>query len=78
MRIASLFVVLCIAATTALHGQNFGEINGTVTDASGAIVAGAAVTITNTTTNVPRRILTNESGNYVAPFLTPPSPGRRP
>ena len=65
-----LFVVL-ISAAVPLAAQNSGEITGTVADASGAVVAGAVVTVTNTSTNQVRRVVTNDTGNYSAPFLVP-------
>jgi hypothetical protein len=53
----------------ALAQQGRGTMLGTVTDASGAVVPGATVTITNTATNVATTAVTNESGNYVTPNL---------
>ena len=44
---------------------------GTVTDSSGAAVANAKVTITETNTNISHTSQTNESGNYVFPDLPP-------
>jgi hypothetical protein len=44
---------------------------GTVTDASGASVADAKVTITETNTGITHTSQTNESGNYVFPDLPP-------
>jgi hypothetical protein len=46
-----------------------GNIIGTVTDPSGAAVAGAQVTVANTETGVSTQVTTNESGNYTAPNL---------
>lgn len=46
-----------------------GAISGTVTDASGAIVSGASVMITNTATGVSRTIQTDASGFYSAEGL---------
>ena len=66
----TLFVIL-VSAASPLLAQNFGEITGTVADASGAIVAGASVTLTSTSTNQVRRAVTNETGTYSAPFLVP-------
>ena len=44
--------------------QTFGAITGQVEDPSGAVVAGAAVTLTNADTNVTRQSATNDSGIY--------------
>jgi len=44
---------------------------GTVTDASGAPVGNAKITITETNTGISRTSQTNESGNYVVPDLPP-------
>jgi hypothetical protein len=44
---------------------------GTVTDSSGATVANAKVTITETNTGISHASQTNESGNYVFPDLPP-------
>ena len=60
-----------IAAALQLCAQNYGEINGTVSDPTGAVIAGATVTVTNTATNIARSVQTNASGNYTVPFLAP-------
>src|SRR2546423_13997482 len=41
-----------------------GAILGTVTDASGAVIPGVAITVTNSGTKLVREAVTNESGNY--------------
>src|SRR5258708_410030 len=46
-----------------------GTINGTVTDPSGAVVAGAQVDIKNTQTGQATTLKTTSDGNYSAPFL---------
>ena len=48
-----------------------GQILGTITDPSGAVIPGASVTLTETNTNVAREGETNESGLYVFPNLDP-------
>ena len=48
-----------------------GEITGSVHDPSGAIVAGARVTVTNQETNLTRVAETNEAGIYSVPALPP-------
>ena len=68
--LACLFLLSFSLASTG-SAQTFGEITGTVTDSTGAMVSGAAVTVTNTATRVERRVQTNEVGNYSVPFLNP-------
>ena len=67
------FILFCglFVATLPLCAQNYGEINGTVTDPSGAVISGATVTVTNTATNIARTVQTNAAGNYTLPFLAP-------
>ncbi|MGH9722248.1 MAG: carboxypeptidase regulatory-like domain-containing protein [Bryobacteraceae bacterium] len=48
-----------------------GNISGTVTDPQAAVVAGAAVIVTNTDTGTATRLTTNGSGYYEAPLLLP-------
>ena len=61
---------LCLSAAVANAQQLTGQIRGTVTDASGAVVAGATVNVINSDRNqVIRTVQTNASGDYVAPLL---------
>ena len=58
---------LLIFSTTLLMAQSTvstGSITGTVTDQSGAVVAGAKVTITNAGTNQSIDLTTNSSGSF--------------
>src|SRR3984885_6969117 len=77
MRITKLGVllaaVLILALTpAALWGQNvYGTIAGTVTDASGAVIGDAAVTLTNLDKGEKHSIRTNASGNYTFVNLLP-------
>jgi len=48
-----------------------GTLLGTVTDTSGAVAPASKVTIQEVNTGVVRTTLTNESGNYTFPTLTP-------
>jgi len=62
---------LLVAVSCTLPAQvGTGSITGTVTDASGAVIAGASVTITNVQTGIARDIVSNNSGLYLAPDLT--------
>ncbi len=70
IRAVALFAFLAVLTVT-LHGQAFGTISGTVTDPSGAVVAGAKVTATETETSFSRDTVTDSSGHYVIPNLRP-------
>jgi len=48
-----------------------GTITGRVIDPQGAVVPGAAVTVTSTTTNVAHAVTTNQDGLYTVPLLLP-------
>ncbi|HEY4047484.1 MAG TPA: carboxypeptidase regulatory-like domain-containing protein [Acidobacteriaceae bacterium] len=48
-----------------------GTINGVITDASGAVISEAQVTVTESDTQVSRRIAVNREGLYSAPNLRP-------
>jgi hypothetical protein len=48
-----------------------GTISGTVTDSSGALVAGANVVVANTGTGTSVRLISNGAGYYEAPLLIP-------
>ena len=73
MRTTLLGIVLFSAGVGVLpcSGQTFGQITGVVTDASGAVVVGATVTVTNPETNLTRSGTTNNAGNYTFPSLLP-------
>ena len=52
-------------------GQTLGSIAGDTRDASGGILTGASVTVTNLGTNAARTVTTNETGAYNFPSLPP-------
>ena len=52
-------------------GQTLSQLNGTVTDTTDAMVAGANVVARNTATGVANTATTNQSGIYSFPFLQP-------
>jgi hypothetical protein len=64
-----LLLSLLVLASYALAQQGRGTILGTVTDASGAPVAGATVRVTNTATNSGQETKTTNEGLYQAPNL---------
>src|SRR5689334_11807292 len=67
---ALMFLLVALSVST-LWGQTQGEITGEVADSSGALIPGAAVTVTNEGTNVSRQGTTNSSGIYSFPSLIP-------
>jgi hypothetical protein len=64
-------LALCICIPGRLSAQGFGSINGTVTDASGAVIAGADVTATQVGTGVSSTTTTGGQGNFVFNTLSP-------
>src|SRR5579864_8413980 len=74
-RLFSIGLALCLVlAVTPLNAQTTaGSIVGTVTDPSGAIIAGASITITNVGTNIAVKTTSDSAGEYV---VTPLEVGR--
>src|SRR5215475_6838556 len=68
-----LFVVFCLLATLNLpaHAQYRAGIQGTVTDASGAVIPDATVTLTSKETNASRQTTSNAAGTYTFNGLAP-------
>src|SRR5216684_8193084 len=65
VRFAFAFCLLAIAASLSFaQNTNSGDIRGTVTDSSGAVIAGATVTLTNIDTGETKDFTTNDSGIY--------------
>src|ERR1700752_1162933 len=66
------FALLTIALTaTIVHAQGFGSIVGTVKDSSGALIANAKVTATESGKNLSRSSVTDSSGYFVIGSLRP-------
>src|SRR5689334_20741015 len=68
---SALATSLLLGTVLALGQAVTGSIVGNVTDASGAAVAGAKVTITETDTGISRSAVSNVEGGYVMPYLQP-------
>ena len=63
-------VAFVIMAVSSLAAQTFrGTILGTVTDPTGAVVAGAQVKVRNTGTGLERTATTSGDGSYAVPEL---------
>ena len=67
----SLGIVLLglVMSSTSGWAQATAQINGTLTDPTGALLPGVEVTATQTGTGISRTIITNETGSYVLPNL---------
>src|ERR1700719_509055 len=64
------FAAILLSFAGATNAQTFrGTILGTVTDSSGAAIAGAAVAVKNVNTGLSRTVSTSEDGTYSVPEL---------
>ncbi len=69
--LSSLLVILLLAP--GAWAQTTATITGIVSDASGAVIPGVEVTVTNTGTRQARNVVTDEVGRYYAAALPPGS-----
>lgn len=67
----ALLALLLAAPCVFAQNVNSGEIKGTVTDSSGAVIPGASVTILNVQTGVAIHTTTNGDGIYDVPAIPP-------
>ena len=68
-----VFAAIAALAAEASAQSTYGEIRGTVTDATGAVIVGAAVTAKNVGTGESRRVVSDP-----AVFTTACAPSARP
>jgi hypothetical protein len=64
-------VAMLLALASIALAQGTGEITGTITDATGGVVPGASVRVTNVATGAARHVISNEAGVYSVPALPP-------
>ncbi|MEO8682750.1 MAG: carboxypeptidase regulatory-like domain-containing protein, partial [Vicinamibacterales bacterium] len=69
--IAITILTLLLALPAAAMAQATGQINGVVTDASGAVLPGVIIEATNLATGATRTALTGSDGLYTVPLLQP-------
>ncbi|MCU1295039.1 MAG: TonB-dependent receptor, partial [Bryobacterales bacterium] len=69
--LTALVFLLSTAGAGFAQNTNSGDIRGTVTDASGAVVPDVAVTLLNTDTGVVKDLVTNSAGLYDAVSILP-------
>jgi hypothetical protein len=71
LAVIGVFLMMPTASTKAQEATGQGRIDGRVTDKTKAVVPGAKVTITNTSTNVALSVVTNNVGDYQLINLNP-------
>jgi Carboxypeptidase regulatory-like domain len=67
----ALSIFACSARSARAQAVASAQLNGTVTDPSGATVANATITVRNTATNASYTATSNASGFYAVPNLQP-------
>ncbi len=73
MKHYALAVFLCLIAATAVAQTPTAGVTGRVTDAAGAVVPGATIKVTNLATNLIQQTVSNETGDFLLPYLNPAS-----
>jgi len=68
--LGGVFAVLLLCLPAFSQGSS-GRILGTVTDQSGGVVSGAAISVIDTERGITRTLTTDDAGAYNAPNLTP-------
>ena len=69
--VIALVSLIGVLHATGVHAQATGQINGAVTDASGALLPGVTVEATNVATGATRTAVSSADGLYTIPLLTP-------
>ena len=64
-------VLVLMAGAPAWAQRTVGDLRGTVTDSSGAVVPGATVLITNVNKGYTRELVSDTKGDFAAPVLDP-------
>src|ERR1051325_6227225 len=64
-------LILLVCAGAFAQGGGNAAMTGTVTDPTGAVIANALVTMTQTGTEVKRTASTNDAGQFTVPSLPP-------
>src|SRR5262245_45374543 len=74
LKFLHLVLMLSVLGTPAVRAQGGNStVRGSIRDQAQAVIAGAAVTLTNINTNVSRATLSNGAGIYVFPGVMPGS-----
>src|SRR5436853_607981 len=76
MRKIISLLLLILATSMSLDAQGvagLGAVSGTVRDATGAIIPGVTVVVSNDVKGIKRTLVTTEAGVFLAPALVPSS-----
>ena len=65
------FIFLCGASLIIAQNTNSGDIRGTISDSSGAVIPGVRVTVINTDTGIVKELTTNDAGLYDTASILP-------
>jgi hypothetical protein len=65
----AISAVVCLLSAACFAQTTTGDILGTVRDASGGLIVGAKVTVTNLNTNQAKETVTSDSGTFRVPLL---------
>jgi len=68
-RVCALLAAVALMASTAAAQTATGQITGTVRDATGGVMSGVTVIVTNQQTGLTRETKTGSNGDYVVPLL---------
>ena len=66
-----MLVLTFVALSSAVLAQDQGRLTGSVSDDSGAVIPGVAITLTNQATGVSLTAESNANGAYVFPYVAP-------
>jgi len=64
-------LITCILIAPFAFGQGTATLVGNLTDSTGAVIAGAKVTVINTGTQFVAESQTSAEGSYYVPYLIP-------
>lgn len=69
--ITMLMLSVLVLVFTPIVSAQTAQVTGRVTDASGAVIPGTRITVTNVATGAERNVEANEIGYYTVPLLPP-------
>lgn len=68
-----ILIFLCGAPNLNAQAKYLGALSGVITDSAGARVSGASISARDTTTQFVSKVVTDTTGEYTIPFITPDS-----